>query len=1678
MEKGLGVSHITSTNNSTMSMKQKMQVLRIFIICIGFISYVHESNAQYFTWHDISPVNGKYAFNYNQVPDNLVPLYPSVTSDYYEWEQSLTPLSGFTTIAGAASASYTFPTALSQTTYFRRKAMNSGGGYYYSNIVKIEVVSVNWENLNYIREYDVLVPGMSDWKAIDNLPIGQKLQTTTYLDGLGRPIQKVSRETATPDQAQPNLWGDIVQFSNFDVLGREPKLYLPYTTRTEPGKFKTTSLTEQPQYYTNLYNESSAFSNSIFDNSPLNRLTNIKSPGTSWAASAGNSASYDLNDVTDNVQMFEVGYTSGAVPVNTGAFPAKTLFKTIQTDENGKKVIEYTNISGQSILTKVQLDDNPGAAHTGWICTYSVYDDFGLLRYRFQPEAVKWLDENGWSFTGTNGQKVLEELCFRYEYDEKGRNTLKKAPGAKELYLLYDQRDRVVFLQDGNQRAKSTDEWTANLYDELDRSVITTLYHTNKTISQLQTDINNAVTTSTISVTNPGTAITDLTVDHRESTIPTYTAQNSIEFVDGFESIPNDEFIAEINSGATSAPVTVTTSTYKNPITSSDLNNTSVTTIVKYFFYDSYSFSTVKPFHTAFDNGLAYSTGDPITTSKRTVSMVTGTRVRVLGTSTFLSTTIYYDEKGRPIQNLEDNLKNGTDITTLQYQFDGRLLSSNTKHTAANSGYAGFSVVTKNLFDKIGRVTGLDKKYGSNNFKTIASYDFDDMGRLKKKRLDPGYTGSGKNELESLDYSYNIHNEITGINKDYALKTPGKYAKWGNFFGLYLGYDNRDAVFNNANLMGQVTGTLWTTQGDDAQRKYDFTYDNAGRLVNALFNEKEKTADSWSNAKMNFSVTGRNGKIEYDLNGNLLYMLQKGVTPGNPTPMNVDDLQYAYANLSNKLHRVTDNSNLGTVNGKLGDFADGTNGADDYVYDDNGNLVIDLNKNAKDIGGVTGANGISNNFLDKPEEIRISGKGTIKIVYDADGNKIQKLFTAEGSSVTTTTTYINEFIYKGDDLQYINFEEGRIRVMQAVSQNNGYDLLTIDGNMDLPSDKKGAYDFFIRDYLGNVRMILTEETHLGSNACTMETNRAANEEPVFGQVDANGVPTAGNEVQARFSTASIPGQASGNGWQNSTIGNHVVRIGNLAGKKVGPNTILKVMAGDQVSASTIYYYQNPVVNQAGGPSLLADVLLSLGQAISGSNVVSGLTKAAATGITSELNGVPFSTLTDPDAANATGDNPKAYLSVLFFDERFNFVSEGSIAARVAQSGNGAPALVLANIKAPKNGYAFVYVSNVSDEMVYFDNLQVTNNHAHIIEENHYYAYGLKIAGISSIKLPDPNEGHIGNKNLYNDKELIDDADLNWYDYGFRFYDPQIGRFPQLDPLTNDYPHYTPYQYAGNEPIANIDLDGLEEFQVLKMVTVTPKTAAPLAKMSFQAIAAQGIKIAAKVVGDQIKLKTLNQDYTNPSVQKRIASEVLDYYNANKSQMTFLDLLNLGVSAENYFKGLNLMAWWRKSDYTRWELGSVIMPDELNFILNTEGAIRQSQNEAFKVLHEGANTGIFISSLGLLPNVGSGPKGSLFKFRTLPVIPKPKLKLGSSVQSELGGAYRALAEVTAPIKNTELLNALNSTSRGNWIKVYEAGIYNGRRVEVHYFRNNSNKEVFDVKIKYEVWHQKSFKNLSE
>jgi RHS repeat-associated protein len=111
--------------------------------------------------------------------------------------------------------------------------------------------------------------------------------------------------------------------------------------------------------------------------------------------------------------------------------------------------------------------------------------------------------------------------------------------------------------------------------------------------------------------------------------------------------------------------------------------------------------------------------------------------------------------------------------------------------------------------------------------------------------------------------------------------------------------------------------------------------------------------------------------------------------------------------------------------------------------------------------------------------------------------------------------------------------------------------------------------------------------------------------------------------------------------------------------------------------------------------------------------------------------------------------------------------------------------------------------------------------AYIISVSDYSPFGVELANRSwSIE---------EYRNGFNGKELDIEGmggGSSTYDYGFRIYNPALGKFLSVDPLTSSYPYYTPYQFAGNKPIWAVDLDGLEEFKVTgNTITITMKFAA-------------------------------------------------------------------------------------------------------------------------------------------------------------------------------------------------------------------------------------------------------------
>jgi RHS repeat-associated protein len=112
----------------------------------------------------------------------------------------------------------------------------------------------------------------------------------------------------------------------------------------------------------------------------------------------------------------------------------------------------------------------------------------------------------------------------------------------------------------------------------------------------------------------------------------------------------------------------------------------------------------------------------------------------------------------------------------------------------------------------------------------------------------------------------------------------------------------------------------------------------------------------------------------------------------------------------------------------------------------------------------------------------------------------------------------------------------------------------------------------------------------------------------------------------------------------------------------------------------------------------------------------------------------------------------------------------------------------------------------------------------IMEENHYYPFGLKHTQYNSdgkkyepseenpevmqIKDLPPGEQFL-NKYKFQEQERQDELGLNWDSFKYRNYDYAIGRFMSIDPLAEDYVYNGPYNFAENRVIDGRELEGLE-----------------------------------------------------------------------------------------------------------------------------------------------------------------------------------------------------------------------------------------------------------------------------
>lgn len=590
------------------------------------------------------------------------------------------------------------------------------------------------------------------------------LEQVSYFDGLGRPTQTIAI-------AQSPNGNDFVQFVEYDQFGRSAKNYLPYASAQSSGNYISNPKSQQTSYYQTNYGDTFAYSETAFDDSPLNRAVEVSSPGADWQIilTSDNDhtikRAYETNTTPQEIIRFTLD-DSGSSPIITkGVYATNQLSKNITKNENWQSsdgllntIETYTDKNGR-LIAKVAYEEVAGTPEKR--VTQNIYDLQGRLRYIMPPKALI-----GVNTINNNGPfPINEELIYQYQYDDYNRKIAHKVPGSDWKYLIYDQMDRPILVQDANLAAN--DEWLFTKYDVFGRPVYSGIYSSSNNREQLQTTVDDFISGNTNNISNVEKRIA--------ATIP----------VGG----------ASINYSSNAFP--------KNNIEILSLN-----------YYDDYNFEDVdKPVTPS-------SILDQVVTIK-TKGFRTASFSKTLGSTTWTKLFTYYDEKGRPIKICNVNFLGGHTISETKFDFSGKTKFSITKHKRTVSDIE-LVINDRFTYDKTERPVGHYQKINNQPEERIAENEFDELGMLIAKRI--GGNSTSITSLQELSYSYNIKGQLKSLNDVTSLG--------GKLFAYKLIYNEDLEGFHSTTKRydGSIAQNIWRSSYDNKKKSYDYKYDKLNRL--------------------------------------------------------------------------------------------------------------------------------------------------------------------------------------------------------------------------------------------------------------------------------------------------------------------------------------------------------------------------------------------------------------------------------------------------------------------------------------------------------------------------------------------------------------------------------------------------------------------------------------------------------------------------------------------------------------------------------------------------------------------------------------------------------------------------------------------------------------------------------
>lgn len=733
-------------------------------------------------------------------------------------------------------------------------------------------------------------------------------------------------------------------------------------------------------------------------------------------------------------------------------------------------------------------------------------------------------------------------------------------------------------------------------------------------------------------------------------------------------------------------------------------------------------------------------------------------------------------DENTSLANLDEDVK----LTTYEYDF----IAGNVNAVHYQSGYDD-EFHHRYQYDADNRLVAAYSSRDQVIWEKEVKYFYYPTGSMARSEI-------GDRQVQATDYVLNINSWIKGVNSETrdGLRDVGKDGTWnsgagqnGYFaqdaYGYTLKYYDGDykpvaaSASNfeadltpggnpyhdhyyyelfNGNIAAMVTALTDENENQLAVMGRSFRYDQLNRIkrVDAFTDANILTDNDWSSATHTWDYYE---SFSYDFNGNILWAVRNGISS---IAQQMDSLEYIYTNMApappqttpddnNKLVYVIDHATCAA--GDYGIDIDNNQSAGNYTYELNGNLQKDPSEQIDRIDWTPQGK------VWKVTRQTGSTKADLEFVYDPMGNRIEKIVKPRTSGLPTNQVEWTHTYYRRD-------ASGNVLAVYSRSFDPG-----------------------TGDYVDHYAPI---EQHIyGSSRLGIRQDHTAATNITF--------TALGYDAEGYFATTSYPvithtphdlsvvtEYNRALGYKEYELTNHLGNVLETVSDRKLSTAQTQVLTSDFASGTGGWTaYGASVTWDSPNQRLKVDATAA----------GDGTTHAVTT-----VRGTHYTLSFSVDITNFSIDATAYDNSSNVLVSRDNISSDGIYSLEFTAVDNNTTVMFSSHVNPPIGNNNIFYIDNVSVG----NTMLVENYLADVLRYSDYYAFGQQMPGRS---------GGVNYRYGFNGKEQDDET--NTYDYGFRIYNPSLGKFLSLDPLTASYPELTPYQFASNTPIWAIDLDGLE-----------------------------------------------------------------------------------------------------------------------------------------------------------------------------------------------------------------------------------------------------------------------------